>query len=120
MGLAALLSSLLVESGHSCETVNSGRQALERLDANEYDLALLDDMLPDMSASELVAAARGRGRMPLFLVLTSHGDGRVAVELMKLGARDYLIMDTTLLHRLPGMITRLLENSPSSVSWKKT
>lgn len=108
-GLATLLSTLLCETGHRCEVADSGARALERLQTESFDLALLDYALPDMAASELVPLARQRNLLPPFIVLTGHGDERVAVELMKLGARDYLIKDANLLHRLSGIVNRILE-----------
>jgi signal transduction histidine kinase/DNA-binding response OmpR family regulator len=109
-GLAMLLASLLTEAGHVCDTADTGALALQRLAAEPYDLALLDYALPDMAAMELIPVAKERGLLPPFLVLTGHGDERVAVELMKLGARDYQIKDASLLNRLAGIVARILED----------
>jgi signal transduction histidine kinase len=109
-GLSVLLSGLLKEAGYACAISHSGGQALELLRAGEFDLALLDYALPDMRAPEVVAAARALGRMPSFVALTGNGDERIAVELMKLGARDYLVKDASLLHRLPNVVARVLED----------
>ncbi|HYG34841.1 MAG TPA: response regulator, partial [Clostridia bacterium] len=92
-GLAFLLSGLLGDIGLQCDTASSGQQALSLFGANSFALILLDYALPDMAANELIALARTRGQMPPFIVLTGNGDERIAVELMKQGARDYLIKD---------------------------
>jgi PAS domain S-box-containing protein len=110
IGLATLLAGLLTDAGYSCDPVNAGNQGLERLRVNDYELALLDYSLPGMAADELITTARAGGRMPPFIIMTGHGDERVAVECMKLGARDYLVKDTTLLHRLPAAVARALED----------
>jgi signal transduction histidine kinase/DNA-binding response OmpR family regulator len=107
-GMATLLSDTLADAGHVCRCVGTGKEALELFSAQHCDLALLDYGLPDMSGHELITAARARGRLPPFIVLTGHGDERLAVELMKSGARDYLVKDTNLLHRLPGAVARVL------------
>lgn len=106
--LSILLCEELAGAGFRCEVVPNGRAALERLSSRETDLALLDYSLPDMAAGELVSRARSSDSMPPFMVLTGHGDERIAVELMKLGACDYLIKDALLLHRLPEAVSRAL------------
>jgi signal transduction histidine kinase len=55
-----------------------------------YDCVFLDYRLPDRDGLSLVKQLRKRGvKIPL-IVLTSQGDERIAVELMKAGASDYL------------------------------
>jgi YesN/AraC family two-component response regulator len=50
-------------------------------------------------------------RLPnAFIMMTGQGDERLAVEIMKHGAADYLIKDTELLDRLPGVISKLCQN----------
>lgn len=45
--------------------------------------------------------------IPPFVVSTGQGDERIAVNMMKLGARDYLIKDTLLMERLPKVVKRV-------------
>lgn len=45
--------------------------------------------------------------IPPFIVSTGQGDERIAVNMMKLGARDYLIKDTLLMERLPKVVKRV-------------
>jgi signal transduction histidine kinase len=109
IGLATLLSGLLADEGYACEVASLGRHALDRFGQSSWDLVLLDYALPDLKANQVIAAAREAGGMPPFIVLTGNGDERVAVELMKLGACDYLVKDAALLQRLPSSIARVLE-----------
>jgi signal transduction histidine kinase/DNA-binding response OmpR family regulator len=108
-GLATLLSRLLTGAGHHVDVANRASQALENFASRrDTDLALLDYGLPDMQGIELITTAQTRGILPPFLVLTGRGDERLAVELMKLGAVDYLVKDASLLDRLPGAVARAL------------
>ena len=43
-------------------------------------------------------------------MMTGQGDERLAVEIMKLGAADYLIKDTDLIERIPPAIDRILKS----------
>jgi signal transduction histidine kinase len=55
-----------------------------------YDCVFLDYCLPDRDGLTLVKQLRKRGVKVPLIVLTSQGDERIAVELMKAGASDYL------------------------------
>ena len=43
-----LLTSLLEQDGHRVDTASDGRQALERLHGDPFDLALLDVLMPEL------------------------------------------------------------------------
>ncbi len=109
-GLAELLRSGLAEHGFAAEVAHSGRAGLARLGIVTPDLLLLDYSLPDMQATAMVDELARAARLPPFLVITGHGDERVAVQLMKLGARDYLVKDALLLDRLPRIVERIFQD----------
>src|SRR5262249_33667972 len=46
---------------------------------------------------------------PPFIIITGQGDERVAVEMMKRGARDYLVKDADFLEFVPAVVKRALE-----------
>ncbi|NQT73770.1 MAG: PAS domain S-box protein [Chloroflexi bacterium] len=50
------------------------------------------------------------GKVVPFVMVTGQGDERTAVEMMKLGARDYLVKDTGFMDQLPRVVSRALEN----------
>jgi signal transduction histidine kinase len=69
---------------------------------------ILDLKLQDGSGTALVAELQQhRARVP-FVVVTGQGDEKVAVEVMKQGALDYVIKDTRLLDLLPAVVQRAL------------
>jgi signal transduction histidine kinase len=69
----------------------------------------LDLKLPDGNGPALVASLqRDRPAVP-FVVVTGQGDEKVAVEVMKQGALDYVMKDTGLLDRLPAVAKRALK-----------
>lgn len=108
IGLAELFEQGLAVTGLTFQRVESGRAALAWLAANPDCLLLLDYSLPDMTAQALLETLTKSGTVPPFIIITGHGDERVAVNMMKLGARDYLVKDTGLLERLPGVVWRIL------------
>ena len=54
------LNELLKPEGYQVHTVLSGKEALERLDQNGYDLLLLDIIMPEMDGYELCKRIRER------------------------------------------------------------
>ncbi|MBQ2715744.1 MAG: response regulator transcription factor [Clostridia bacterium] len=72
--------------GHKCEQVFDGAAALERALSGEYDLVILDVMLPELSGFEII----GQIKTPVIFVTA-----RVSVEDrlrgLKLGADDYIV-----------------------------
>ncbi|WP_435627089.1 PAS domain S-box protein [Candidatus Ferrigenium straubiae] len=75
------------------------------------DVILLDYNLPDLDGLSLVKVLAGCSGPPAPLImLTGEGSESVAVEVMKLGASDYLVKDTAgqYLRLLPGVIERVM------------
>ncbi|HQP30662.1 MAG TPA: response regulator [Deltaproteobacteria bacterium] len=52
-------------------------------------------------------------------MITGHGDEHIAVDMMKAGAQDYLVKDTSLLERLPAIITRALKDIEHATRMKE-
>ncbi len=106
-----VVSRHLERAGHRAISLSSGQEALEWLTHNHADLLLLDFRLEDMTADELVTALERRRRSAEFIVITAFGDERLAVEMMKRGARDYLMKDSSLLELLPVVVSQALDRA---------
>jgi PAS domain S-box-containing protein len=108
-GIAELVRDKLSMEGKTIVHSKTGKAACAWLEQNHPSLILLDYSLPDMSGLELVEKlANMPGGMPPFIVTTGAGDERVAVTMMKLGAREYLIKDTNFLESLPVVVDKVL------------
>lgn len=71
----------------------SAREALRLIRAQAFDLALVDQLLPDGEGLRVIARMRElRPDLPAVMI-TAHGDERLAVDVMKAGAYDYLRKD---------------------------
>lgn len=103
-----LMVEALRAEGYEVSTATSARAARQQLAAEQPDLLILDLKLQDAQGSELVAGIQ-RGLAPTpFIVVTGQGDEKVAVDVMKQGARDYIMKDTGLLDLLPSVVKRTL------------
>ena len=83
--LQASLSIVQYES----DLCDNGTDALPRLLSGEYDLALLDVMLPGQDGFSLMEQARG-GSTPV-IFLTARQDVADRVKGLRLGAEDYIV-----------------------------
>lgn len=109
-GLRSLIVRSLKKAGFGVEGVATGTEAVERIAEDRSLVLLLDQRLPGMSGSDLVRLLAERGIRVPFVMMTGQGDERLAVEIMKLGAADYLLKDLELTDRLPGVLERLFRS----------
>lgn len=76
--------------------VESGDAALEELAREPYDVVLLDMLMPGLSAHGTVREMRKRDLSPAVIVVTGHASVDDAVEMINLGAYDYLLKPCTI------------------------
>lgn len=108
-GLVRLIEKALRREGFNTASAGSGQAALEWLHERRPALMLLDLKLPDLQAAQLVEQLSRTGRCPPFIIITGQGDERVAVDMMKRGARDYLVKDVDFLQFVPAVVKRAFE-----------
>lgn len=88
--LARLISRVLREEGYAVETIGDGRTGLSRALSEDFDLLILDWMLPDRSGLQIVRGLRAAEiRVPV-LMLTARDQIEDRVEGLDAGADDYL------------------------------
>lgn len=102
------MAEALREAGYQVATAPSARTARQWLKEHTPDLMLLDLKLKDGNGPALVESLQQEKTLVPFVVVTGQGDEKVAVEVMKQGARDYVMKDTGLIDRLPERVRRAL------------
>jgi two-component system OmpR family response regulator len=88
--LARLLAEVLGREGHAAETASDGRSALARALTEEFDLLVVDWMLPDLDGVQVVKKLRATGVGVPILMLTARAQVEDRVEGLDAGADDYL------------------------------
>ncbi len=107
--LNSILQKTLQKEGFHTEGVHSGEEAINRINSKESSiwLLILDFSLSDMNGKQVIAAlARNQQNIP-FIIITGHGNENIAVEMMKLGAIDYLLKDKGLIKLIPHVVKRV-------------
>ncbi|MCR4416510.1 MAG: sigma-54 dependent transcriptional regulator [Ignavibacteria bacterium] len=88
--LAQILSDELRAENFNIVITNSGKDAIEELKINYYDVLLLDLNLPDIKGSEVLKFSTANFPFTQVIMLTGTSDISDAVECMKLGAYDFI------------------------------
>ncbi len=113
--ISAGLAGALTRSGYSVDRVADGASALAALEAQDYDLVLLDLGLPRMDGFEVLRSARaGRHKVPM-LIMTARDALEDRVRGLNLGADDYMIKPFALLE-LEARIRALIRRSAGPVA----
>jgi CheY-like chemotaxis protein len=109
-GLISLIQRCLSREGFHTAIAHSGEDALSWLSHHHADLLLLDLQLADMSGEDLIHHLNQRALTIPFIVITGQGNERLAVMMMKQGARDYFIKNSSFIKRLPTIVTQTFEH----------
>ena len=88
--LCGLLRDYLEGFGFSLDVAEDASSGLEKAVANEYDVILLDMMLPDMDGLEVLRSVRKWSSLPI-VVVSARNHERDKVEALDYGADDYLV-----------------------------
>ena len=88
--LANALSVILQHNQYSVDVVHNGRDALDYLDTDLYDAAVLDVMMPVMDGIAVVKELRKHGKTVPVLLLTAKSEIDDRVAGLDAGADDYL------------------------------
>ncbi|MCX8116797.1 MAG: sigma-54 dependent transcriptional regulator [Desulfobacterota bacterium] len=105
-----LLEGFLKKEGFSVETASKGREALEKIEADFFDLALLDYKMPELDGLQTLREIRRRFPDLPVVMMTAYGTVETAVASMKEGALDYLTKPIDL-EELLLIIRKTLERS---------
>jgi len=109
-GLNRLVRKALEREGFVTLAAYSGAEAFQKLEEEPEALMLLDFYLSDMTALDVAQDLRGAGKVVPFIVMTGRGDEKTAVDMMKLGARDYVTKEADFVSLLPHVLRRVIDH----------
>lgn len=90
INICTLLSKFLGKHGFKVDTTMSGASALKMMKEKPYDLVLCDYRLKDTDGAQLLQDIHQIDPRTIVIIITGYTDVRVAVEMVKKGAYDYL------------------------------
>ena len=107
--IAQLIEMSLARAGYQCEAVNDGCAAADKIEQNDYDLVLLDIMLPGLDGYELLEYLRPMGTPVIFI--TAKGTLGDRVRGLNLGADDYITKPYSLKELAARVYAQIRRNS---------
>ena len=111
-----LLCTILEGAGYSCRAAFSGSEAMLWAEKYDYDLVLLDRMLPGLTGEEFIARIRAGKTMPI-IVLSAKVAVEDRVNALGLGADDYITKpfdNREVLARVEAQLRRSRSFSPAA------
>jgi two-component system alkaline phosphatase synthesis response regulator PhoP len=118
-GLVLTLSDLLTAEGYAVETAMDGLRGLEKARTSQFDVIILDIMLPGKNGFDVCREIRQQGLDVAILMLTAKTQVADRVVGLKLGADDYLVKpfdSAELLARIEALLRRLRRENLAPVS----
>jgi two-component system response regulator HydG len=88
--LCLLLSRFLNKNGFETATAHSGAKGIALYDPANFDVVIADYRLDDMDGIKLIKGLKAKDPHVAILVITGYSDIKTAVEVIKLGAFDYI------------------------------
>lgn len=89
--MGVLLKRFLTKNGFEVDTATNGKSGIAAFSSNQPDLVLCDYRLGDMEGVEVLKKIKDIEPTIPFIIMTGYSDIRTAVNVMKLGAFDYLV-----------------------------
>jgi len=88
--VARFIQKGLIESGHSVEYADNGKHGLSHALTAQFDVIILDRMLPQMDGIEVLSSYRSEGILTPTLILSAKNKVDDKVKGLRAGADDYL------------------------------
>ncbi|MGI6006859.1 MAG: response regulator transcription factor [Ruminococcus sp.] len=119
--MAQALCEILRQEKYDADCRYDGLEGLYAAESGEYDLIILDVMLPRKSGFDITAELRGKGIRTPILMLTAKSDVNDKVTGLDCGADDYLtkpFVTRELLARIRALVRRNIHSSDGTLTYR--
>lgn len=89
--ILSTFTKVLTKKGFEVETAETGKQALDKLKQNSFDVTLIDVCLPDMDGTELLSKAKKELEKTVKIMLTGHPSVKTSEKATFEGADTYIV-----------------------------
>lgn len=118
MDLCTLLGRFLTRKGFETDAAHTGAKGIAKFNEKKYDAVICDYRLGDMDGKDVIAALRKQDPNVGLLVITGYSDIKTAVEVIKLGAFDY-ITKPLIPDEVVSILNKLLQTPASELADRK-
>src|SRR5258708_2817151 len=88
--LCTLLSRYLERNGYEVDVAYSGKSGITKFKQGNFDMVVCDYRLGDKEGKEVLEEIKAHDPEAIVLIITGYSDIKVAVDIIKLGAYDYI------------------------------
>src|SRR5215212_5979223 len=90
LDMCTLLARFLTRNGYEVETAHSGNKGLLKFKEENFDVVLCDYRLGDKEGKDVLVEIKNISPHTIVLIITGYSDIKTAVDVIKLGAYDYI------------------------------
>jgi len=88
--IVKMIADLLSKGGYTTDTARTGAEAIEKLKARQFNLALIDIVLPDMRGTQLLPRMKEITPKIRKIIITGHASLDSAIEALNAGSDAYI------------------------------
>jgi len=88
--MCLVLSKFLIRNGYEVETANSGGKGILKFKENNFDIVICDFRLGDRDGKDVLKEIKSISPDTIVLIITGYSDIKIAVDVIKMGAFDYI------------------------------
>jgi two-component system response regulator HydG len=89
--VCALLQNFLLEKGYSVTLAFNGIEGITKVTASKFDIVLCDFVLPDMQGDVVLTRIKKLDSRTIVIIITGYPNKQTAVDVIKIGAYDYML-----------------------------
>lgn len=90
MDMCALLSRFLQRNGFETDAAHTGHKGIARFNEQKFDIVLCDFRLGDKDGKDVLQEIKSINPLTIVIIITGYSDIKTAVDVIKLGAYDYI------------------------------
>jgi two-component system, NtrC family, response regulator HydG len=88
--MCTLLTRFLVRNNYEAEAVYSANEGIAKFKTGNFDIVICDFRLGDKTGKDVLVEIKSHDQDVIFIVITGYSDIKIAVEVIQLGAYDYI------------------------------
>ena len=90
LDMCLVLSKFLLRNGYDTDTANSGAKGITKFKEDNFDIVICDFRLGDRDGKDILKEIKSISPDTIVLIITGYSDIKVAVDVIKMGAYDYI------------------------------
>lgn len=114
-----MYTDVIRSKGFEVDVASDGKTALEKVAAHDYDVILLDLLLPQVTGLEFLREFRDKKLPGEVVVLSDFDDPGTVDDVTSLGVKDYWIKVENTPHKLADRLEELIASLPEKTSSSK-